>query len=159
MEPTAKRRQIFDEKVHVTMVNFFSGDEILRYLGEDGWKATMTCRCDRLLKGVPKTHFNYIKAAPVNARSKVARFEQPIVADKNVIQPKKKPSTDDDNAKGKRATQKDYELMELVENEKKDCVVCHVSFQSTGGTNITSVNALSNVELYVLGEKQKDLGD
>jgi hypothetical protein len=27
-------------------------------------------------------------------------------------------------------------------------VICHVLFQSTGGTNITSVNALSLVELY-----------
>ena len=93
MEPTNKRRQMFDEKVHVTMNNFFSGDEILRYLGEDEWKATMTCRCDRLPKGVPKIHVNYIKAVPVNARSKVARFELPIVAVKNVIQPKKKPLT------------------------------------------------------------------
>ena len=91
MEPTDKRRQIFDEKVHVTMDNFFSGDEILRYLGEDGWKATMTCRHDRLPKGVPEIHFNYIKAVPVNARSKVARFEQPIIEVKNVIQPKTKP--------------------------------------------------------------------
>jgi hypothetical protein len=54
MEPTDKRRKIFDEKVHVPMDNFFSGDEILRYLGEDGWKATITCRCDWLPKGVPK---------------------------------------------------------------------------------------------------------
>jgi hypothetical protein len=163
MEPTDKRRQIFDEKVYVTIDNLFGGDEILRYLGEDGWKATMTCRRDRLPKGVPKTHFNYIKAAPVNARSKVARFEQPIVAVKNGIQPKKKPSTDNDNAKGKRAKQKNNELMELVENENKDYVVCHVSFQSTGGTNITSVNALSNVELFVHErnkgrEKTKGLG-
>ena len=28
MEPTDKKRQIFDKKVHVTMDNFFSGDEI-----------------------------------------------------------------------------------------------------------------------------------
>ncbi len=80
------------------------------------------------------------------------------------MQPKKKPSTDKYNAKGKKAKQKDYELMELVEKEKKDYVFCHVSFQSTGGTNIKSVNALSNVELCVRErnkgrEKQKDLGD
>ena len=91
MEPTDKRRHIFDEKAHVTMDNFFSGNEIRRFLGEEGWKATMTCRGDRLPKEVPKIHFNYIKAVPVNARSKVARFELPIVAVKNVIQPKKKP--------------------------------------------------------------------
>jgi hypothetical protein len=101
---------------------------------------------------------------PVNARSKVARFEQPIVAVKNFIQPEKKPSTDEDNTKGKRVKQKEDDLMELVEMEKKDYVVCHVSFQSTGGTNITSVNALSNVELFVhdrnkgRGENKRTLG-
>ena len=37
------RRQIFNEPVHVTMDNYFSGDNILKYLGERGYKATMTC--------------------------------------------------------------------------------------------------------------------
>ncbi len=69
------------------MDNLFSGDEVLRYLGEGGWKGTMTCRCDRLPKSVPKKYFNFIKAAPVNARSKVARFEKPIIAVKHVKQP------------------------------------------------------------------------
>jgi hypothetical protein len=31
--------------------------------------------------------------------------------------------------------------------DKKDYVLCHVSFQSTGGTNISMVNALSLVDL------------
>ncbi len=34
-------------------------------------------------------------------------------------------------------------------NDKKDYVLFHVSFQSTGGTNISTVNALSSVDLYV----------
>ena len=63
--------------------------------------------------------------------------------------PRQNPSTNNGNAKRKRAKQKDNELVEVVENEKKNYVVCHVSFQSTGGTNITSVNALSNAELCV----------
>ncbi len=33
--------------------------------------------------------------------------------------------------------------------DKKDYVLCHVSFQSTGGTNISTVNALSSVDLCV----------
>jgi hypothetical protein len=41
--------------------------------------------------------------------------------------------------------------------EKNDYVLCHVSFQSTGGTNISSVNALSSVELYVW-ERRKGRG-
>lgn len=62
------------------MDNFFSGDEVLKYLGEGGRKGTMTCRCDSLPTFVPRKHINFTKAAPVNARSKVARFEKPIIA-------------------------------------------------------------------------------
>ncbi len=70
--PTDKRKQIFSECVHIAMDNHFSGDDVLHYLGEGGWKGTMTCRCDRLPKSAPRRYFNFIKAAPVNARSKVA---------------------------------------------------------------------------------------
>ncbi len=91
---------------------------------------------------------------PVNTRSKVARFEQPIIAVKNVIQPRKKASNDDDDVPGPSvSTKKDNEP---VADEKKDYVICHVSFQSTGGTNITSVNA--SVELYVR-EQNKGRGN
>ncbi len=72
-DPTDKRKQLFSEYVHITIDNLFSGDEVVRYLGEGGWKGNMTCRCDRLVpKSVPRKYFNFIKAAPVNARSKVA---------------------------------------------------------------------------------------
>ncbi len=91
-EPNDKRRQIFEEHFHVAMDNFFDGDVVLRFLGEEGWKATMTCRHDRLPKEVPKMYFNFLKATRVNTRSKVARFQQPIIAVKNVIQPSKKAS-------------------------------------------------------------------
>ncbi len=126
-----KRKQIFSKCVHITMDNLFSGDEVLRHLGEGGWKGTMTCRCDPLPKAVPKKYFNYINAAPVNTRSKVARLEKPIVAVKHVEQPdSKQPNSG-------------------TEKKSKNYIFCHVSFQSTGGTNISTVNALSSVELYV----------
>ncbi len=86
----------------------------------------MTCRRNCLPKSAPRKYFNFIEAAPVNARSKVARFEQPIIAVKHV----KHQDSD-------RVT------------DKKDYVLCHVSFQSTGGINISMVNALSLVDLYV----------
>ncbi len=86
----------------------------------------MTCRRDRLPKSVPKKYFNFIKAAPVNARSKVAQFEKPIIAVKHVKH------QDSDTV-----------------NEKKNYNLYHVSFQSTGGTNISTVNALLSVDLYV----------
>jgi hypothetical protein len=117
-DPTDKRKQLFSECVHITMDNLFSGDEVVRYLGEGGWKGTMTCRRDRLPKSVPRQYFNFIKAAPVNARSKVGQFENPIVAVKHVK----------------------HQVSDTV-NDKKDYVLCHVSFQSTGGTNISMVNA------------------
>jgi hypothetical protein len=125
-DPTDKRKQIFSEYVHIAMDNHFSGDDVLCYLGEGGWKGTMTCRCDRLPKSLPRKYFNFIKAAPVNARSRVAQFEQPIIAVKHV----KHQDSD-------RVT------------DRKDCVLCHVSFQSTRGTNISTVNALLLVDLYV----------
>ncbi len=33
--------------------------------------------------------------------------------------------------------------------DEKDYILCHVSFQSTRGTNISMVNTLSLVDLYV----------
>jgi hypothetical protein len=66
----------------------------------------MTCRCDWLPKEVPKMYFNFLKAMPVNTRSKVARFEQPIMAVKNVIQPRKKASNDDDDVQGQEHQQR-----------------------------------------------------
>jgi hypothetical protein len=71
-DPTDNRKQLFSECVHITMDNLFSGDEVVRYLEEGGWKGTMTCRRNRPPKSVPRKYFNFIKAAPVNARSKVA---------------------------------------------------------------------------------------
>jgi hypothetical protein len=117
-DPTDKRKQI--ECVHIAMDTPFSGNDVLHYLGEGGWKGTMTCRRGRLPDPVPRKYLNFIKTSPVNARSKVAQFEQPIIAVKYV----KHQGCD-------RVT------------DKKDYILCHVSFQSTGGTNISTVNALS----------------
>ena len=131
-EPQDKRKQIFEEPPHITMDNFFSGDMVLNFLGQEGWKATMTCRRDRLPQGVPKKYFNYIKGATVNHRSKVARFEQPIVAVNHVP--------------GNTGT------------GTKPYTITHCTFQSTGGTNISSVNAMAEVGLYVR-ERNRGRGD
>ena len=43
-------------------------------------------------------------------------------------------------------------VMNLTVTQRKKAnnyTLCHVSFQSTGGTNISTVNALSLVDLYV----------
>ncbi len=52
-DQTDKRKPIFSECVHIAMNNHFSGDEVLHYFGEGGWKGTMTCRRDCLPKAVP----------------------------------------------------------------------------------------------------------
>jgi hypothetical protein len=125
-DPTDKRKQIFSECMHIAMGNHFSGDDVLGYLGEGGWKGTMTCRHHRLPKSVPRKYFNFIKAAPVNARSKVTGFECPTIAVEH-----------DKHQNSDRVT------------DKKDYILCHVPFQSTRGTNISTVNTLSLVDLYV----------
>jgi hypothetical protein len=51
-DPIDKRKQIFSECVHIAMDNHFSGDDVLRYLGEGGWKGAMTCRRNHLPKSV-----------------------------------------------------------------------------------------------------------
>jgi len=121
------RRQIFEAPPHITLDNFFSGDQVLQYLGERGYQATMTCRRDRLPNlgrgKADKIFFNHVSGRTVDYRSKVARFEQPIVAVKHVA-----------------ANQ---------ETGSRPYTLTHCTFQSTGGTNISGVNALREVELYV----------
>ncbi len=79
-DPTDKRKQIFSECMHIAMDNRFSGDDVLRYLGEGGWKGTMTCRRNRLPKSVPRKYFTSTSSKQHQSR----QFEQPIIAVKNV---------------------------------------------------------------------------
>jgi len=72
-------RATFQAKAHITVDNFFSGDEIMECAAEEGFGVTMTCRRDRLPKKVPKEHFHHKKAL-VAPRARSARFEHPIVA-------------------------------------------------------------------------------
>ena len=81
-----------------------------------------TCWHDCLPKSMDKKHLHYKKVVDVNQRSKTAWYKQPIIAVKKVIP---------------------------TDLGKKSYNLCHVSFQSTGSTNISTVNALSKVGLYV----------
>jgi len=120
-------KKLFREPPHFTMDNHFSGDAVIAMLGERGFKGTCTTRRDRLVKGVPNKYFHHTKET-VNDRSKAARFHNPIVAVKTVTQPRR--------------------------SDKKNYRMVVVSFQSTGSTNITTVNALDRVGLYV-AERQR----
>lgn len=122
--------RLFEKPVHFTMDNHFSGDNVIRLLGEKGYGATMTTRRNRLCTEVPNKYFHHKKEA-VTARSKAARFEHPIVAVKTARHPE-------------GSTAKDYRVV-------------ITSFQSTGSTNITTLNALNKCSLYVV-EKQRGRG-
>ena len=84
---TDKRRQIFTELPHITMDNHFSGDHIIKLLGERGGRGCWTTQRGRLIKKIPKTHLHGKKGVDINARSKAARYMQPIVAVKHVTPP------------------------------------------------------------------------
>jgi hypothetical protein len=71
-DPTDKKSNY---SASVSILQWATFSVVMRYcviLGGGGWKGTMTCRCDLLPKAVPKKYFNFVKAAPVNTRSKVA---------------------------------------------------------------------------------------
>lgn len=104
---------------------------LMNWLGQKGFAATMTCRRDGLPKDVPKKYFHHEKG-PSDLKSKVARFEQPITAVQHF------PAFPDEGKKAFTRT--------------------HVSFQSTGATNISTVNALNSSQLYAV-VKQRGIGD
>jgi hypothetical protein len=65
-----------DELPHFIWDKYFSGDQIFDYMGIEGFDALMTCGRDRLPSGIPK---KYLKKTDTGGRSKVAKFNQPIV--------------------------------------------------------------------------------
>ena len=101
-------------------------------LAKTGGKGTWTTARDRLPKDIPKQYLHAKKGTLINSRSKAARFENPVVAVKHVTFPEG--------------------------SNKKPYTVVHVSFQSTGGTNIACVNALRELKLYVR-ERTRGRGD
>ena len=127
-DPSDNRRQIYDERPNLGMDNHFSGDATSKEVGENGWKCNVTCRRDRFPSGVPKKYFHSLKECKVDARSRVARFEEPIIAVKHVVS---------------------------TEPGKKDYTIVHISFQSTGSTNIQCVNVLKEVTNFV---RQRERG-
>ncbi len=110
--------------------NHFSGDPVSNFLGENKYKAVHTSRRDRLPKECKKESFHHSKTVTVDDRSRMARFEQPIVAVKKVVPPEG--------------------------SGKSPFLIVHITFQSTGSTNIQCVNALSEVMLYVRQRKKME---
>jgi hypothetical protein len=114
------------------------GDNVLDYAGNRGFGITQTCRCDRFPEGLKE----YLHHEVVNAgdpRPKAMRFEKPIVAIKQVQAR--------ENAGGERTT--------------KPYTKTLVSFQSTGATNICSINNIPSVTCtcQLRGEVRGQTGD
>ena len=118
---TTPNFQIYDQKPHVTMDNYFSGDKIIDWIGSKGFGATMTCRRDRLPSGIPSKYLHKQKTDS-SKRTKVARFYNPVVAVKTF------------GAKDKNSLP--YRRV-------------HVSFQSTSSCNIGTVNAINECMLTI----------
>jgi hypothetical protein len=76
--PRNKTCQIFSEKPHSTWDNYFSGDLIMDYLGEQGFAATMTCQRNRLPKGAEDCFLHKEKTVPKDPVACVARFNHLI---------------------------------------------------------------------------------
>lgn len=113
-------KKIYPKRPHITADNHFSGENVMSFLGESGFGMTVTCRRDRFPPGL-KNYFNHEKVASTDRRTRVARFEQPIIAVKRV----------------------------QGDGDKKPYYRTFVSFQSTGATNIAGVNNLPSLTLYV----------
>ena len=121
-------KKIYSRKPHITMDNYFSGEKILNWIGENGYGTTMTCQRDRLPPGVPGKYWHKQKT-DTSKKTKVARFFQPIVAVKEVP-----------------AIGGNHEYRRV-----------NVSFQSTSSCNISTVNALSSCKQSV-SKRERGVG-
>lgn len=119
-EYTVPIKKLYSRRPHITADNHFSGENVMSFMGENGFGMTCTCRRDRFPPGL-KRYFNHEKVVSTDKRTRVARFEQPIFA-VNRVQAK---------------------------DDKKPYTRTMVSFQSTGATNIAGVNNLLSLTLFV----------
>ena len=120
-----KKKRIFSRAPHIVADNYFSGEHVLDYVGRKGFGMTGTIRRDRIPKLI-KPYVHHTKVTNYDQKSRMMRFQNPIVAVKRVEQ-----------KDGAYAYTKTW-----------------VSFQSTGATNITGVNNLPSCQLYV-GKKER----
>jgi hypothetical protein len=143
-EEADRRRQIFKEKPHSTWDNFFSGDDINDWIGQNGFGVTMTCRRDRLPRGVPNHFFHKVATAPGDTKARVARFNNPITVVKHVLL---NPVAEGQTPEGEADNQP-------VRTPPIKYTRVHVTFQSTSSCNITTVNALNQNSLFVVGKER-----
>ena len=115
-----QRKAIFASTTHIIADNYFSGENVMDYVGRRGFGMTCTCRRDRIPKEI-KPYVHHEKTTNYDQRCRVMQFQNPVTAVKQV------PAAGADKAYTKML----------------------VSFQSTGATNIAGVNNLPSCQLYV----------
>jgi hypothetical protein len=120
------KNKIYQLPPHITADNHFSGDNTMKFMGSKGYGFTVTCCRDCFPVGI-KQYLTQEKIKAVDKMAKAMSYENPIVAVRQV------------EAKN--------EEMAYTENI--------VSFQSTGRTNISGVNNLPSLQLFV---KQRERG-
>jgi len=109
---------LWSEKPHIVADNYFTHELLLDWLGKNGYGYLGTAARNQLIKGMNTSYFHKEKMT-VNRVNKAARFTKPIVFSK---------------------------LKKSVKGNLYRRV--HVSFQSTGSTNIATVNSITNGRLY-----------
>jgi hypothetical protein len=119
-EYTVPKKKIYANRPHITADNCFSRENVMDYIGKNGFGITTTCRRDGFPRGL-KDYFHHEKVPSHDKRTRVAQFKQSIFAVNRV--------------------EKD--------NDKKAYTKTFVSVQSTGATNISGVNNLLSITLYV----------
>jgi hypothetical protein len=119
-KPSHRQHHIYCHKPHSMWDNYFSGDKIFSWLGENGFGSTMTCCRDHLPKDTPAEN-SHKKKTCSNSHPKAACFHQSIVAMQNF----------------------------MPEGEKKGYQCIHVSFQSTSSCNLSTVNALNECSMFL----------
>ena len=137
--------KIFSVPPHSTWDNYFSGDDIMNWMGRNGFSAITTCRRDRLPKGVPG-HYWHKKKVIVDKRTRCARFLEPIVASKRFTYSKQNTSPSTITSTTPVSLTGDA-IMD--DTEKLQYQRVHVSFQSTSSCNFSTVNSLSRCSLSV----------
>ena len=72
-------KKIFAMAPHLTWDNYFSGVEVFHYTGQKGFGLTMTCRRNRLPKGIEVEFMHKGKTDKIATRIKAARHIEPVI--------------------------------------------------------------------------------
>ena len=114
------KNKTYQSPPHITADNHFSRDNIMKFMGSRGYGFTVTCRRDCFSVGI-KQYLYQEKIKAGDEMAKAMQYENPIVAVRQV-----------------EATTEEMVYMENI-----------VSFKSTGPMNISGVNNLPSLQLYV----------